>query len=79
MSCGKCRRTPAADGPRWLIQRRRTLKNEVLHERELSTDELSLEELDAVSGGFTLADFGFGKVTTGDVADAAKWVWNKLF
>ena len=50
-----------------------TPKSEVLER-----DELSLEELEAVSGGFTLADFGLFKVTTGDVASAAKWVWNHL-
>jgi hypothetical protein len=70
---------PTTDGPRWFIQRRMTVKNEVLDVRELSPEELSAEELDVVSGGFTLADFGLFKVTTGDVADAAKWVWNKLF
>jgi hypothetical protein len=56
-----------------------TAKSEVPDVRQLSPEELSLEELDAVSGGLTLADFGVFKVTTGDVADAAKWVWNKLF
>ena len=41
--------------------------------------ELSLEELEAVSGGDTLVEIAGHKVTTGDVAAAAKWVWNKLF
>ena len=55
-------------------------KTTTLGDRESSFErELSLEELDAVSGGFKLVDFGAFKVTTGDVADAAKWVWNKLF
>ena len=50
------------------------MKSEVLDERELS-----LEELEAVSGG-NVSIFG---VTLGDVADGVKdgatWVWNKLF
>jgi len=50
------------------------MKSEVLDKRELS-----LEELEAVSGG-SVSIFG---VTLGDVADGvkdgAKWVWNKLF
>jgi hypothetical protein len=41
--------------------------------------ELSLEELAAVSGGDTLVEVAGHKVTTSDVAAAAKWVWNKLF
>ena len=48
-----------------------TAKSEVRH---LSPEELTPEELDAVSGGWSL-DFGFFKVTGGDVADAAKWAW----
>jgi len=65
---------------RWMIalakSRRNamTAKSEVRH---LSSEELSPEELDAVSGGWSL-DFGFFKVTGGDVADAAKWAWGKL-
>jgi len=55
------------------------LKNEVLDEHHLSTEELSLEQLDAVSSGFKLVDLGAFKVTTGDVADAASWVWHKFF
>jgi hypothetical protein len=52
-----------------------TAKSEVLDERELS-----LEELNAVSGGNTTLATVFGhKITTSDVGDAAKWVWNKLF
>jgi hypothetical protein len=48
--------------------------------RELSIErELSLEELEAVSGGDTIVEIAGHKVTTGDVAAAAKWVWNKLF
>jgi hypothetical protein len=48
--------------------------------RELALErELSLEELEAVSGGDTLVEIAGHKVTTGDVAAAAKWVWNKLF
>ena len=42
-------------------------------------DELSPEELEAVSGGDVSVEFFGHKVTTSDVADAAKWVWNKLF
>ena len=41
--------------------------------------ELSLEELEAVSGGEIYIEFGGYKVTSSDVVDAAKWVWNKLF
>ena len=44
----------------------------------LDVPELSPEELEAVSGGWSI-DFGLFKVTGGDVVDAAKWVWNKLF
>jgi hypothetical protein len=48
--------------------------------RELSLErELSFEELEAVSGGGTIVEVAGHKVTTGDVAAAAKWVWNKLF
>lgn len=48
--------------------------------RELSLErELSLAELEAVSGGDTLVEIAGHKVTTSDVAAAAKWVWNKLF
>jgi hypothetical protein len=45
----------------------------------LDGSELSLEELAAVSGGDVSVSFFGHKVTTSDVADAAKWVWNKLF
>lgn len=41
--------------------------------------ELSLEELEAVSGGETSVTIFGQKITASDVADAAKWVWNKLF
>ena len=41
--------------------------------------ELSLEELEAVSGGEIYIEFGGYKVTSSDVVDAAKWVCNKLF
>jgi hypothetical protein len=41
--------------------------------------ELSLEELEAVSGGDMYVELFGHKVTTGDVAGAAKWVWNKFF
>jgi len=42
--------------------------------------ELSLEQLEAVSGGdTTIVAVGDHKVTTSDVAAAAKWVWHKLF
>ena len=71
------------DGPRWLEWRRSwrellhviTAKSEVLDVR----DELSPEELEAVSGGDIYVKFFGVKVTSSDVADAAKWVWNKLF
>jgi hypothetical protein len=50
-----------------------TAKGEVLER------ELSLEELEAVAGGEIYIEFGGYKVTSSDVVDAAKWVWNKLF
>ena len=49
-------------------------KSEVLDARELSP-----QELEAVSGGEIYIEFGGYKVTSSDVVDAAKWVWNKLF
>jgi len=49
-----------------------TRKSEVL-----DVPELSPEELEAVSGGWSI-DFGLFKVTGGDVVDAAKWAWSKL-
>ena len=49
------------------------------HRESCLERELSLEELEAVSGGDTLVEIAGHKVTTGDVAAAAKWVWNKLF
>ena len=52
-----------------------TAKSEVLDVR----DGLSPEELEAVSGGDIYVEFFGHKVTTSDVADAAKWVWNKFF
>ena len=52
-----------------------TAKSEVLDVR----DELSPEELEAVSGDDINVKFFGVKVTSSDVADAAKWVWNKLF
>jgi hypothetical protein len=52
-----------------------TAKSEVLDVR----DELSPEELEAVSGGDVYVEVLGHKVTTSDVVDAAKWVWNKLF
>ena len=52
-----------------------TAKSEVLGVR----DELSPEELEAVSGGDVSIKVLGQKVTASDVADAAKWVWNKLF
>jgi hypothetical protein len=39
--------------------------------------ELSLDELDATSGGWSVSFFGY-KITGGDVADAAKWVWKHI-
>ena len=49
------------------------------HRESCLERELSLEELEAVSGGDTIVKIAGHKVTTGDVAAAAKWVWNKLF
>jgi hypothetical protein len=49
-------------------------------DRELAqANELRVEELEAVSGGDIYVEVFGHKVTTSDVADAAKWVWNKLF
>jgi hypothetical protein len=48
-------------------------KSEVLDLRELSP-----EELDAVSGGWSVSFFGF-EVTGSDVASAAEWAWDKWF
>ena len=50
-----------------------TAKDDILQARELS-----LEEIDAVSGAWSVELFGF-TVTASDVASAAKWVWDKLF
>jgi hypothetical protein len=45
-----------------------------------ANDELSADELDAVSAGDIKIIKIFGHtVTGGDVVSAAKWVWNKLF
>ena len=52
-----------------------TAKSEVLD----VCDELFPEELEAVSGGDVYVEVLGHKVTTSDVVDAAKWVWNKLF
>jgi hypothetical protein len=52
-----------------------TAKSEVLDAR----DELSPQELEAVSGGDVSVEVFGHKVTSSDVASAAKWVWNKLF
>jgi hypothetical protein len=49
-------------------------------DRELAqANELRDEELEQVVGGDIYVEVFGHKVTTGDVADAAKWVWNKLF
>jgi hypothetical protein len=55
----------------------KTAKSEGLNARQVSPEELSAAELNAVSGGWSV-DFGLFKVTGGDVANAAKWVWNHL-
>jgi hypothetical protein len=52
-----------------------TAKSDVLDAR----DELSPQELEAVSGGDVYVELFGHKVTGSDVASAAKWVWNKLF
>jgi len=55
-----------------------TAKNEAPGVRELLPEELSAKELEVVSGGWSISlPFG-GKITGGDVADAAKWVWNHI-
>jgi hypothetical protein len=48
-------------------------ENDILEARELSP-----EEIDVVSGAWSVELFGF-RVTGSDVASAAKWVWDKLF
>jgi bacteriocin-like protein len=49
-------------------------------DRELAqANELRDEELEQVVGGDIYVEVFGHKVTTSDVADAAKWVWNKLF
>ena len=53
-----------------------TAKSEVLDVRSFP-EELSPDELEVVSGGWSISFFGH-KVTGSDVASAAKWVWNKL-
>lgn len=52
-------------------------RGEAIDERECAPEELSATELDAVSGGWSV-DFGLFKVTGGDVANAARWVWNHV-
>jgi hypothetical protein len=52
-----------------------TAKTEVVDEGVSFREQFSPEELDAVSGGWSI-DFGIVKITGSDVADAAKWVWN---
>jgi hypothetical protein len=52
-----------------------TAKTEVVD--EFFHEELSAEELDAVSAGWSI-DFGIVKITGGDVASAAKWVWHHI-
>lgn len=42
-------------------------------------NEMSAEELDAVTGGEVAVKVFGHKITASDVADAAKWVWHKLF
>jgi hypothetical protein len=54
-----------------------TAKTEVVDEGDFFHEELSPEELDAVSGGWSI-DFGIVKITGGDVASAAKWVWHHI-
>ena len=75
---------PAMDGPRlaWMetIVSKTTTDGHVMTAKgEVLERELSLEELEAVSGGEIYIEFGGYKVTSSDVVDAAKWVWNKLF
>ena len=47
-----------------------TVKSEVLDVCELSPEELSPEELDAASGGWS--------ISLSDITGAAKWVWNHV-
>jgi hypothetical protein len=66
-------------------------KSEVLDARELSPQELACSAerdlrgrfprflVEAVSGGDVYVELFGHKVTSSDVASAAKWVWNKLF
>jgi hypothetical protein len=46
---------------------------------ELATNEFRTERQDDRCKHDTLVEIAGHKVTTGDVAAAAKWVWNKLF
>ena len=41
--------------------------------------EMSPAELEAVTGGEVAVKVFGHKITASDVADAAKWVWHKLF
>ena len=60
---------------RLMVENVVTAKTEVVDEGEFFHEEFSPEELDTVSGGWSI-DFGIVKITGSDVADAAKWVWN---
>jgi hypothetical protein len=54
-----------------------TAKTKVVDEAEFFHEELSPEELNAVSGGWSI-DFGVFKIAGSDVASAAKWAWNRV-
>jgi hypothetical protein len=54
-----------------------TAKTKVVDGGEFFHEELSPEELNAVSGGWSI-DFGLFKITGSDVASAAKWAWNHV-
>jgi hypothetical protein len=64
-----------------LAIKRRNVMTDVVNAKSevLERHELSLEELEAVSGGDVSVSLFGHKITSSDVADAAKWVWNKLF
>jgi len=49
-----------------------TETREVVDARELSADEL-----DAMSGAWSVSFFGY-KITGGDVKDAAGWLWDHI-
>ena len=54
-----------------------TANCETANERKRSSEGLSVTELDAVSGGWSIS-FGSFKITGGDIVDAAKWAYHHV-